>query len=595
MPAPIRPPSEASPTWRRLTRAEVHVEMTWNLADIFPTPEAWETEMAAVEADIPTVTTYRGKLGEGTSVILACLEAYENLAARTGRVSSYSFLNCAVDATSAAKQEAYARAQTLMAKVQAAASFIRSEILTLHPCTVEGLLADGDLEGDGGLSSYRPYLRGLLRQRPHQLSQQTEEALVAFGEVLGASKTIYDQSKMLDMSFPPATDSECHQHPLSFGAYEARYQNTSDQTLRRSAWASFTAGLKGYRHTYAATWSTMVRRNIVHASLRRYESARDMFLDEQGVPLKVYDSLHDVILAELAPHMRRYAELRRQVLGLDRLLYCDLEVPLDPGYLPAVTVEEGREMLLRALGALGGEYRQIIADSFSHRWIDWAENIGKSPHGTAGMVPGVHPYVMVTWTGSMRNTFTLAHELGHAAQMFLSYIHQEPLNSIPSRFFMEAPSTANEAILGLDALSSSTGERRRLWVLTYLLASYHHNFVRHLIEGELERRIYALAEREQAITERELSGVQGDILREFWGDILEIDDGARLTWMRQPHYYRGLYSYAYAAGLTIGTAVALALRDEGEPAAVRWVNALKACGAKGPLELAQIAGVDLIA
>lgn len=585
MPAPAATPS---PAQRRLTRAEVPVDMTWNLTDIFPTPEAWEAEMAAVEADIPTVTQYKGRLGEGAATLLACLEAQEKLQGRFGRVMSYASLNQSADGTSPANQAAAARAGALAAKMHAATTFIQSEALALPAGTLEGYLA-----AEPDLASFRRTIERMVKEKPHTLSQETEAALAALGEVLDAPGMIYNRSKASDMTFEPVTDSKGNRLPMSFAGYEGRYQSNADQTLRHNAWASFTKGLKAYKNTYAATWATTVKKNVVEARLRGYASARDMILSHQEVSPEVYNNLHDIILKELAPHMRRYAELRKRVLGMDKMLYCDLEAPLDPGYAPTVTFEEAGEILLRGLAVLGDEYLQIIRDGLQNRWIDRADNVGKSTGAFCNSVYGVHPYILITWTGSMRNTFTLAHELGHAGQGVMSQRYQRLVNTRPSMFFIEAPSTTNEIIVGTDVLARSTDTRMRRWVIMQMLASYHHNFIRHLVEGELQRRIYAMAEQGRPITEQVLSKTQGDILSEFWGDVLEVDDGARLTWMRQPHYYRGLYPYTYSAGLTIGTTVGHAIREEGQPAVDRWLTVLKTGGTKGPIELAKMAGVDM--
>ena len=85
----------------------------------------------------------------------------------------------------------------------------------------------------------------------------------------------------------------------------------------------------------------------------------------------------------------------------------------------------------------------------------------------------------------------------------------------------------------------------------------------------------------------------GDILSAFWGDTVEIDEGARMTWMRQPHYYMGLYPYTYSVGLVASTAMARLVQDEGQPAVERWLNVLKAGGTMKPLELMQAAGIDM--
>jgi len=400
---------------------------------------------------------------------------------------------------------------------------------------------------------------------------------------------IYNRSRTADMTFEPVEDSKGVKHPMAFG----RYEGADDLVLRRNAHYQFTERLKAYRNTYGAAWGTEVKKNVVMAKLRGYPSAIHMLLDRQKVTIDIYNNLHDIILTELAPHMRRYAQLRKKVLGLDKMLYCDIEAPLDPEYEVPTTFEEASEIILNGLKVLGPEYIEIVENALKNRWVDRADNVGKQTGAFCSSVYGVHPYISMTWTNSLRNALTLAHELGHAGQGVLAQRYQAFANTRPTMFFIEAPSTCNETLVGDYILSQSQDKRKRRWLIMQFLKTYHHNFVRHLIEGELQRRTYALAEKGQPITASVLNRVQGEILDEFWGGEVEIDDGARMVWMRQSHYYRGLYPYSYSAGLTIGTMVAKAIREEGAPAAERWVNVLKAGGTKKPLELAQMAGVDM--
>lgn len=573
---------------KRLTRAEVPVEQTWDLTDLFPTPADWEAALNSVAESITSVTMYRGRLGESGAVLLACLSAMEDLQRRALRVASYASLNQSADGTSPVNQAMAGRVAALQARIQAETSFIRAEVLALPDGALARLMAE-----EPGLADFRRFLQRMIDEKQHTLQPETERALAALGEVLDAPSVIYNRGKASDMTFEPVVDSRGNELPMSFAIYENRYERSADATLRHNAWASFTRGLKAYQNTFAATWATEVKKNVVLARLRGYPSAIEYMLAAQEVTLDVYNSLHDVILKELAPHMRRYAELRKRVLGLDKMLYVDLEAPLDPDYAPETTFEKAGEIILKGLSVLGSEYTQIIETALKNRWIDWADNVGKSTGAFCNSVYGIHPYILITWTNSMRNALTLAHELGHAGQGVISQRHNRLSNSRPSMFFIEAPSTINELLVGNSMLDGTTDVRMRRWIIMQFLTTYHHNFVRHLIEGELQRRIYALAERGQTITAQTLCAVQGDILKEFWGDILELDDGARLTWMRQPHYYRGLYPYSYSAGLTIGTTVAQAIRSEGQPAVERWLSVLRAGGTKKPLELAEMAGVDM--
>jgi oligoendopeptidase F len=573
---------------KRLTRSEVPIEMTWDLSDLFESSEAWERELENILKDIPTVTQYKGKLGDSAGTLLACLNAHEDLYKRVVRVFTYSNLRSSEDGTNPENQANSARIAGIMSKVSAALSFINSEILELPQNTVEKFIQE-----EQGLQSLSKNLNELFETLPHKLSAETESALASLGEVHGAPYMIYQRSKSSDMQFPSIEDEEGNELPLSFALYEDRYELSSDTNIRRKAYYAFVETLKQYKNTFAATFSTEVKKHVVTAQLRNYESATHMLLQPQQVTLEMYNNQLDIIQEELAPHMRRLAKLKQRVLGLDKMLFCDLKAPLDPEFNPKTTYEDASKVILESLEVLGPEYGEMMEKAVKDRWIDLADNVGKSTGAFCASPYGVHPYILVTWTDTMRGAFILAHELGHAGHFGLANKFQRLANTRPSMYFVEAPSTMNEMLLAQHMLSKTNDKRMRRWIISQLLGTYYHNFVTHLLEGELQRRIYALAEAGKPITEKTLTEQKGEVLSNFWGDAVEIDEGARLTWMRQPHYYMGLYSYTYSAGLTASTAAAQLIQEEGQPAVDRWLEALKAGGTMRPLDLLKLAGVDM--
>ncbi len=578
----------AAAVHKRLTRAEVPVEQTWNLEDLFRTREEWEAELQAVERDLSTVSQYKGRLGEGAKVLLACLEAQEKLYERFMRVGTYAHLRVAGDGSDPVNQADQGRTAALGAKLNAGMAFIKSELLALPDGTIERYLQE-----EPGLADFRKVLEETLELKPYTLSPETEVALASLSEVHSAPYMIYQRAKSSDVQLDPITDNQGNELPNSLALYEDRYELHPDTELRRKAYRSFVEGLRRYKNTFGATFATEVKKNVVMARLRGYESVTHMLLQPQQVSVEIYNNVLDTILTELAPHMQRYARLRKRVLGLETLYVCDLKSPLDPEYNPQISYEEASNMILEALSILGPEYSKAMRAALKERWVDRADNVGKATGAFCSSPYGVHPYILITWTDTMRGAFVLAHELGHAGHFYLAQRYNRLMNTRPSTFFIEAPSTMNEMLLADHILAKSTDQRMRRWVISTLLGTYFHNFVTHLLEGELQRRIYALAEEGKPITAVTLSETKGAILRQFWGDTVEIDEGAELTWMRQPHYYMGLYPYTYSAGLTVSTAVAQRIREEGQPAVDRWLEVLRAGGTKKPLELAQMAGVDM--
>ena len=571
-----------------LTRAEVAPETTWDLADLFATREAWLAALAAVERSVASVTQHQGRLATGPTVLLACLDARDDVLAALDRAGAFAGLRQSEDGSNPAHQADSSTAAALDARVRAALTFVDTEILALPEGTLAAWLRDAP-----ALAVYRPTLDKLTALKPHVLSAETERVLASLGEVLDAPYTIYNRTKTGDMTFAPFTDASGTTHPNSFNLYQSTYETDPDTSVRRAAWASFNAGLAPYQHTMGGTIATEIAKNIVLAKARGYDSATSYLLQAHQVPVELYTNVLDTIQAELAPHMQRYARLRKRVLGLDKLLYCDVKAPLDPGYEPAMTFDETAVLLEEALAPLGTEYVAMVRSAFQRRWIDRANNSGKASGAFCATPYGVHSFILMTWANSMRDAFTLAHELGHAGHFMLAGKHQRRANTDPAMPFVEAPSIMNEVLLARHILARPTEPRMRRWVLTQVLGTYHHNFVTHLLEAELQRRLYRLAEGGQPVTAALLNENKRAILQGFWGDTVEIDDGAAMTWMRQPHYYLGLYPYTYSVGLVAATALAEKSKREGDAVLAKWLDVLRAGGTMPPLELMRQVGIDL--
>ena len=573
---------------KRLTRSEVPTERTWILDDLYASEADWEQEFSAIDEARLAMAAHQGRLGERAAALLEGLNAMDALQGRLMRLSTYAHLRNAQDGTHAPHQAAMARVAGLQARVAASLSFVESEILALPQGQLEAWI-----KTEPGLADFRVMLNELIERRAHRLSAETERALAALGEVLGAPHMIYNRSKSSDLRFEPFADEAGTLLANSVNGFESNYESHAETAVRRNAWASFSAGLKAYNNTYAGTFATEVNKNVTLARLRGYADTESFLLHSHRIPQAVYRNILDIIQTELAPHMQRYARLRRRVLGLDRLLYCDIKAPLDAAYNPSVSYEEGCRMILESLEVMGRDYVDAARRAIDSRWVDWADNIGKSSGAFCSSPHGVHPYILITWSNTMRNVFTLAHELGHAGHFGLAMQHQRWVNLRPGMPFIEAPSTMNEMLLAQHILARSHEPRLRRSVIMQVLGTYHHNFVTHLLEAELQRQIYAHAQAGGSVTAAVLNERKGAILQRFWGDTVEIDDGARMTWMRQPHYYMGLYPYTYSVGLVASTAMAIKVQQEGQPAVQRWLEVLKAGGTLAPLELLQSAGVDL--
>ncbi|MFP3877473.1 oligoendopeptidase F [Bacillus paralicheniformis] len=573
---------------KRPKRSEVPQELTWNLTDLFSSYEAWEDALVKIEEDLVSIGSFKGRLHEGADVLLDCLMLQEKLLERLVRAAAYTHLRKSEDLTNPVNQADASRMAALQAKLNAGLSFIQSEILEFPENQVETYI-----KNEKGLEPFSKMLSEIMERKPYKLAPETEEALAVLGEVHDAPYKIFGMAKLADMQFSPIQDRNGNELANSFALYEGKYMFSPDTHIRRTAFDSFTNTLQTYKNTIAAVYETEVKKQVGMSRLRGYQSATDMLLQPQSVTLEMYHNQLDVIKNELAPHMRKYAALKKRVLDLDDMRFCDLQAPLDHDFSPKTTYEQAGRMILDALQVMGPEYAEVMETALTERWVDLADNIGKSTGAFCSSPYGVHPFILMTWTDTMRDAFTLAHELGHAGHFYLANRKQRIMNVRPSLYFIEAPSTMNEMLLAQHLFSKTNDPKMKRWVINQLMGTYYHNFVTHLLEGEYQRRVYELAEQGCALTASVLSEQTTAVLSEFWGNGVKLDEGAGLTWMRQPHYYMGLYPYTYSAGLTASTIVSQQIKEEGRPAVERWLNVLKTGGTMKPLDLLKHAGVDM--
>lgn len=566
-------------------RKDVPVNETWDLSLIFAAEADFEAAVEKAKALADTLEkTYKNALTTPES-IAECLALYEELEILLYQTTSYTSLAVSVDYTDTEAQKKDAKMTALAAEIGSRLSFIESEIADAPE---ELIRAAMDKTGRA-----KHYLAEILREKPHRLSAETEKVLAALRPVFNAPYDIYHMTKLADMKFGSFTVNG-REYPLGYSLFEDEYEYEADTDVRRAAFRAFSDKLREYENTTAATYNTYLTQQRIMAKQRDFADMFEADLFTDHVTREMYDRQIDLITEKLAPAMRKYARLVGKMNKLDRVTFADLKLPLDAEFDPRVTIGESREYVRSALSVLGQDYADMVDEAYDKRWIDFARNVGKETGGFCSSPYGCNSYILLSWNNRMADVFTIAHELGHAGHFRLCNGAQSLFDTNVSGYLIEAPSTMNELLLAQDLLRKNTDKRFRRWVLSSLIGhTYYHNFVTHLREAWYQREAMNIIEQGGAVNAETLSGIFRKNLETFWGDAVELTEGCELTWMRQPHYYMGLYSYTYSAGLTLATQAALNIAAEGESAVARWRAMLEAGSTRDPLGLAAIAGIDL--
>ncbi len=566
-------------------RKDVPLEETWDLSALYESEEAMYADAALAEQESREIESrFKGKLNTPEN-IGACLDAARHLEEKLTLVGSYAGLAVEVDYTDSHNLQRNDRISLLISEISTRLSFIDSEILEQDEALIRAA-ADMAAENKG-------YLLDLLREKPHRLNPEAERVLTALENTFNTPMQVYNMAKLADMKFPSFTVDGV-EYPLGYSLFEDNYEYDSRTDVRRAAFVAFYGKLREYENVTAAAYQSQVQREKTMADLRGFDNVFDYLLFDEKVDISLYHRQIDLIMEKLAPHMRKYARLLQEIHGLDRMTYADLKIPVDPDYDPSVTIQESMKYIREGLSVMGKDYQDMVEEAYRDRWVDFARNQGKSTGGFCSSPYGSHSFILLNWNERMSDVFTLAHELGHAGHFRACNAVQSIYDTNVSGYFVEAPSTMNEILMGHYLLKTSSDPRFRRWVLSCMVGhTYYHDFVTHLLEADYQRKVYTIIQEGGSVQAETLNHLMRETLENFWGEDVELPPGSELTWMRQPHYYMGLYSYTYSAGLTIATEVCRRIEEEGQTAVDDWKRVLAAGSTKTPVELARMAGVDI--
>ncbi len=555
-------------------RREMDPAFCWDLKDIYADHDAWEralTEAGEKVAEIPTIA---GTLGISAQSLRTGLDKLYAAAEKVERVYVYSMLYSSQDNGDTLAQDMEARATRLFVDFSTASAFLNPEILAIDSEKLDAWLEEDILK------TYRHLLKDICRS----LSEGEERLLAMLGDAAQTPKKTFDLFESVDMVFPELTGGRLLTHAL-FG----NYRDSRDAQTRQEAFEKYFGEYKKYINTLASLYSGSIKFDSYYAKVRGYENSLEAGLFANNVPTKLYDNLIDGVHDSINV-LERYLELRRKLLGLDNLKLYDLYVPLVEDVEVSMSYEEAQKLVLEATKPLGEEYQRILRRAFSERWIDVYENKGKTTGAYSCGVFGVHPYVLLNYTGKYDDAFTLAHELGHAMHSWFSSQAQDYVNNDYSIFVAEVASTVNEVLLTKYLLSVETDPKRRAYVLNHLLEGFRTTVFRQTLFAEFEKRAHELYEQGQTLTPETLNGLYRELNQTYYPNA-EGTEQTDAEWSRIPHFYRAFYVYQYATGFC--SAVSIADRILNEKGAEEYLSFLSTGGSMYPLDELRIAGVDL--
>ncbi|RJP78880.1 MAG: oligoendopeptidase F [Candidatus Zixiibacteriota bacterium] len=572
-------------------RADVPPQYTWNLADIYPSWEAWEADLRIMQERMNQYVALKGTLFQGSEQVLKAYRLGDEIGMLAEKVMHYPALSFDLNQKDNAINARLQQAEIVVAQFRTESSWFLPELLAIPEETMRAWLQQNE-----DLALYRFAILDLYRQQEHVLDARGEHLLSLYSRFRGAPGDAYDALTTADIQFPTVTLPSGPEVRLTPARYQAILNTHRDQADRRFAFEKYYEVYQDNLNTYAALYNAILLRDWATARARKYESTLDAALFGNAIPPSVVENLISAIREGTGP-LRRYFELRRRALGLEAIDLYDGRVPL-VDYTPTYDFDVAARHVTESVAPLGPEYQEAVRQGFRQRWIDVYETEGKRSGGYSAGVYGVHPFVLMNYNETVDELFTLAHEMGHSLHTELANRTQPFVYAGYTIFVAEVASTLSEALLLDHLLETIEDPRERIVLLQHSIDGAVVTFYTQVLFADYELQAHRLVEQGQPVTAETLNDIYYQTLKDYYGDSAALDSLYRITWARIPHFYRSpYYVYQYATSFAASAQLAQEiLGREGaarQEAVNRYLNLLKSGGNDYPVEQLKRAGVDL--
>ncbi len=574
---------------QQLTREEQERKYpndTWDLTTIFKSDEAFEEALKEVEGYLGKEEQFKGHLADSADTLYDALALEDEIGTKLEKVYVYAHLKQDQD-TSNDKYTGYeSRAHQLIIKISSAWSFLVPEILQIDEDKLQSFIETND-----NLKRYEFDLKLINEKRPHILDAEQEKLLTEAQDALSTPSNVYGMFSNADLEFEDAVDKDGEKHPLTQGTF-IKYLESDDRELRQSAYNNLYKAYGAYNNTLGSTLAGEVKKNVFNARTHNYKTARERALSNNHIPEEVYDNLVKTVHKYL-PLLHRYTKLRKELLDVDELKMYDLYTPMVKDVKFEIPYEEAKEWMLKALEPMGEEYLDVVKEGLNNRWVDVYENKGKRSGGYSSGAHLTNPFILLNWSDTVSDLYTLIHEFGHSAHSYFSRKHQPSNSSDYSIFVAEVASTCNEALLS-DYMDKHLDDERRLLLLNQELERFRATLFRQTMFAEFEHKIHQIEEAGEPLTATRMNDEYAKLNKQYFGDVVETDDNISKEWSRIPHFYMNYYVYQYATGYSAAQSLSHQILTEGKPAVERYINEfLKKGSSNYPIEILKNAGVDM--
>ena len=562
----------------------------WQLTDLLPNAEdaTVQAHLAELTAAVERFEGQRAALeafdkGEQDLDLVPLMEQLEDISERMYVLGAYGSLWFSADTQSeeALRYEGYMQQE--LTGLQNRVLFFDLWWKSLDDAQAAALLPDPEQHPD-----YAYSLQSDRRFCPFTLDEQSEQ-IINTKDANGMSSLITVFSMLTNrLEFTLEVDGETQtltREELMQHAY------ASDGALREAAYRELFRvyerenGILG--QIYAARVRDWYSENL---GLRNYSSPIAVKNLGNNVPDAAVEALLQVC-QDNAGLFQEYFRLKAKWLGLEQLRRFDIYAPLG-GSDKQIDYGDAVDMVLETVDAFDSGVAAKAERVFRDGHIDSEIRKGKrSGAFCATVLPSQTPWVLMNYTGRVRDVATLAHELGHAIHSLQAEDHSLLTQHAPLPL-AETASVFTEMLLTDRLMREETDPLVRRELLATAVDDMYATVMRQAYFVVFEKAAH------EAVLQNKSTGDLSEIYRsqlaQQFGDAVDVDDIFAHEWLMIPHiYHTPFYCYAYSFGQLLVLALYRRYQQEGEAFKPGYLQLLAYGGSKDPDDILQEMGIDM--
>ena len=562
--------------------------MDWNLDDLYKNINSKKISDDFIKLENLSLKfnkSYKNKIKNKSNpkVVYKAIVELEKIYEGLGKLSSYASLNFAANTNNEKISQFYQSTSEKVSQIRKNLIFFFIDWNNIDSKNAKRIY-DTKI-----LLKYKNLLESERKYKPYILSESEEKILDQ--KALTSSRAfnrLFDETLnniIFDVKIKGKNKKLSETQTLSL-LYD------KDRKVRTEAAKGLTNGLNSEKKLITFIFNQILSDCKIINDLRGYKNP----IDSRNLSNEINIKTVNALIAACDKNnslVHRYYKLKSKILKIKNFMDYDRYAPLGESQ-KKYTFNDAKKIVLDSFSSFSSEMSKVASLFFDKKWIDYNIRDGKRAGAFShSCVPSVHPYILMNFTGKIRDVTTLAHELGHGIHQYLSrkngYFQQNtPLTTA------ETASVFAEMLVFNKLLSELNSPKQKLYLICSKLEDIFATVFRQIVMTNFEISIHSRRKLGGELASEEFDKFWVNANKKMFGKSIKISEYYKNWWMYIPHFIHSpFYCYSYSFGELLVHGLFAKYNKEGKSFVNKYMNLLSSGSTEIPEKLVKKVGIDL--